>query len=127
MYYPVFAQMGKEISDIIEQLEDFGDWNARWEWRWSYEEEEERERWNAKWKGARSKGRGKLDKSGKGTQGTQGTQGAHWSNAASSDWGDKGHYRARVRQSAVGEPCDVDSGPSGSSRGRKTGKRGARS
>merc|ERR1712137_822945 len=124
MYYPVFAQMGKEISDIIEQLEEFGDWNARWEWRWSYEEEEERERWNAKWKGARSKGRGKLGKSGKGTQGSQG---AHWSSAASSDWGGKGHYGARVRQSTVGESCDAESGPSGSSRGRKTGKRGARS
>jgi len=40
MYYPVFHQMDEEMEQIVGQLEDYGDYNARWEWGWYRDEED---------------------------------------------------------------------------------------
>mmetsp|Transcript_48642 Transcript_48642/g.113559 ORF Transcript_48642/g.113559 Transcript_48642/m.113559 type:complete len:548 (-) Transcript_48642:68-1711(-) len=32
MYFPVFRQMDEEMESIFEELESYGDWDARWEW-----------------------------------------------------------------------------------------------
>jgi len=32
MYYPVFHQMDEEMEQIFTELEEYGDWDARWEW-----------------------------------------------------------------------------------------------
>mmetsp|Transcript_29200 Transcript_29200/g.63372 ORF Transcript_29200/g.63372 Transcript_29200/m.63372 type:complete len:594 (+) Transcript_29200:36-1817(+) len=41
MYYDVFRQMDDDMADILNQLEEYGDYNPRWEWNWFREEEPE--------------------------------------------------------------------------------------
>mmetsp|Transcript_168057 Transcript_168057/g.539662 ORF Transcript_168057/g.539662 Transcript_168057/m.539662 type:complete len:608 (-) Transcript_168057:76-1899(-) len=61
MYFPVFRQMDEEMGQIISQLEEYGDYNARWEWNWFRDQEEEEHGGGRSGKGGKqdSKGKGK--------------------------------------------------------------------
>ncbi|CAE8713427.1 unnamed protein product [Polarella glacialis] len=52
MYYPVFHQMDEEMEQIFGELEEYGDWDARYEWGCYRDEEED---WQPQGKG---KGKG---------------------------------------------------------------------
>lgn len=77
MYFPVFHQMDEEMEQIFSELEEYGDWDARWEWGCYRDEEEDWQQPKLKAKGSGSgagKGgakwdRGGSEKAGKGDKG----------------------------------------------------------
>lgn len=73
MYYPVFHQMDEEMEQIFAELEEYGDWDARWEWG-VYRENEEWEKSQAKSKGSDGGGSG----SGSGGKGKGGGHREKW-------------------------------------------------
>lgn len=59
LYHSVFTQMDDEMEQVIQQLEEYGDYNARWEWRNFREPDYVNLRKDGKAKG--KKGEGKSD------------------------------------------------------------------
>jgi len=74
MYYEVFNQMNEEMEQILSQLEEYGDTNARWEWGW-YMDEDLEDRKGGDWKGKSGKG---SKGGGKGGKGKDGKKGKDW-------------------------------------------------
>jgi len=57
MYYPVFSQMDEEMEELVAQLEEYGDTQARREWGW-YHEEKENDGYGGKSSGSKGKSKG---------------------------------------------------------------------
>jgi len=89
MYYNVFLQMDDEMDQILNELQEYGDTNARWEWGWYRDEDDEYPKGGLEWKG--SKGGGKGAKSGgKGGKGGGGRKGKDWEEPLVGSSGKKG-------------------------------------
>jgi len=72
MYHDVFDQAKEEMDQIIEQLQEYGDYNARYDWKgydWSSWNEEPQGKGKSSWKdgkGKGGKGKGKMEDAVKG-------------------------------------------------------------
>jgi len=124
MYFPVFNQMDEEMGQLIDQLEEYGDYNARWEWTWYRDEGYE-----TSGKGRRDgKGGGKGQGKGGRQQMADANQAWEYPRGGARDW-DNGGRNGRWRAWGEDEEDEEDEEeyePPQRRRGAEKGKGGAK-
>lgn len=134
MYFPVFSQMDEEMDQLVAQLEEYGDHQARRDWGW-YRDDEGGEDGYAGGKSSGSKGAGKGKNQGKDqgkNHGKQEWKDPYWKDQSEDWWGDDWNSweeepRKGNKGSKNGSKGDSKGASKGDSKGAgKAGKGGGR-
>jgi len=131
MYYPVFSQMDEEMEQLVCQLEEHGDYNARNDF-WYRENDDDG--YGGKSSASKGKSKGGKGKD-KGSDNWRENQGDNWNNDWKDNWNDNGRGKGKgkgdggwrndwnePRKNEKAEKNDWNSWKAESSKGEKGGK-----